>query len=177
MIGIRGAVARHLILACAAFALVPAAASAQGEPQPHPAPVDFAALERPPIDEGFNCRASSVRLSTSSTDPEATRLEPFVANRDTFPCVDADSGAPGLTQLGEADGPHGVIGAAFARTRDGEADPEAPDPPEELGIIRSEAGAANVLLSSGEQQVHVVAVRAEASVDCVNGLPVFRSSS
>ena len=168
MIGIRGAAARLTILACAAIALVPATASAQ-------------VVELAPIDEGFDCRASSVRVA-NGTAPDSTRFEPFVANRDVFPCIDADSGAPGITQVPGAaapEDPRAVVGAAFARTRDGEAEPpgETPPPEEELGVVRSEAGAANVFLTNGEAVIHAVLVRAEASVSCENGQPVFQSSS
>jgi hypothetical protein len=168
MIGSRAAVVR-LILGCALILLVPAAASAQ-------------VVELPPSEEGFDCRASSVRLAADATDPEATRFEPFIANRDVFPCVDDDTGAPSITQVpGDAtpEDPRAVVGAAFARTRDGEPEPpgETPPPAEELGVIRSEAGAANVFLTNGESVIAAVAVRAEASVRCVDGQPEFRSSS
>jgi hypothetical protein len=169
MIGIRVAKGRISLLACVAIALIPAAASAQTP-------------ELPPDQEGFDCRASSFRLSADATDPEATRFEPFVANRDVFPCTDDDTGAPGLTQIpgtAEPTDPRGVIGAAFARTRDGEAeDPgETPPPAEELGVVKSQAGAANVFLTNGDQVVFVQLIDVEATVRCVAGQPRFASSA
>jgi hypothetical protein len=139
------------------------------------------APELSPDEEGFSCRASSARLATG-TGEDASRLEPFVANRDVFPCVDADAGVPSLTQLpppepGAEPGPGVILGGAFARTRDGELEPEAPPPPEEEGVIFADAGAANVVLTDGEQVIIAEAVRATARVRCVDGQPVFESSS
>lgn len=169
MTGIRGAAKRLLIFGCALGLVLPAGASAQ-------------APELAPADEGFDCRASSVRLMADATDPTSTRFEPFVANRDVFPCVDADSGAPSITQVpGDAapEDPRAIVGAAFARTRDGEPEPagETPPPAETLGTVTSEAGAANVLLTDGSSVIAAAAVRSQASVTCENGQPAFRSRS
>ena len=177
MIAIRGAVVRLVIGACALLVLAPAGASAQAPPDLAPTPAELA-----PADEGFDCRASSVRLAADATDPTSLRLEPFVANRDVFPCVDSDSGAPSVTQIpGDAapTDPRAIVGAAFARTRDGEPEPpgETPAPPETLGTVTAEAGAANVFLTNGEQVIAAAAVRSQVSVTCLAGQPVFTSRS
>lgn len=143
------------------------------------APAGAQVPELPPDEEGFSCRASSVRLADGTAE-DASRLEPFVANRDVFPCVDADSGVPSLTQLPPGTQPgdsSATLGGAFARTRDGELEPEAPPPPEEEGVTFADAGAANVVLTDGEQVIIAEAVRATARVRCAGGQPVFESES
>ena len=153
-----------------------------------PPPENPGVTELAPEDEGFSCRASSARVTTDPNDPTAPRLEPFVANRDEDPCVDDDAGVPSLTQIpsdATPTDPRAIVGGAFARTRDGDlaGDPEAPPPPEEENVVSSEAGAATVFLTDGEQVLAATGVRSEASVTCFaeDGTPLaeprFESSS